>query len=116
MTGRFKMQKRSMFIKKITSVFIGLSILPISFQTHALGECGMACCLAGANSSGVTLAESFGLAVQYEYSDMETILHGSSTVSPDDVINAHWTPGNGYSVPTKMTMEKLMPKFIKELS
>ena len=73
----------------------------------ALGECGLSCCLAGAATSGVTLAQNFGLSLQYEHSDMETILHGKDEVSPDEVINVHWTPGSSYSVPTSMVMEKL---------
>jgi hypothetical protein len=78
-----------------------------SNQALALGECGLSCCLAGANTSGVALAENFGLAVQYEYSDMTTIRDGSNEISPDAVIAQHWMPGMMYSVPTKMTMEKL---------
>jgi hypothetical protein len=73
----------------------------------ALGECGLACCLAGAATSGVTLAQNFGLAMQYEHSNMETIRHGTDEVSPDEVINQFWSPGGMYMVPTKMTMEKL---------
>jgi len=93
--------------KKLTRWFSGLFFLLASSQVMALGECGLACCLAGANSSGVTLAENFGLAVQYEYSDMKTIRHGSGSISPDAVIDRHWIMGSSYSVPTKMTMEKL---------
>jgi len=73
----------------------------------ALGECGLSCCLAGTATSGVTLAQNFGIAVQYENSDMETILHGTDEVTPTQVIDTFWTPGKSYSVPTKMTMEKL---------
>ena len=94
-------------IKKIVTSFTGTVMLLAAPMAYGLGECGLSCCLAGANSSGVTLAENFGLAVQYEYSDMETIRHGTDEVSPDEVINRHWTPGTMYSVPTKMTMEKL---------
>lgn len=78
-----------------------------SHSVFALGECGLSCCIAGATTSGVSLAKSFGLAVQYETMDMETIRNGSEEVSPDDVINQVWSMGSAYAVPTQMTMEKL---------
>lgn len=97
--------------KRFTQIIIRAGLLAgglsVGTQALALGECGLSCCLAGANSSGVTLAENFGLAVQYEYSDMQTIRAGSSEISPDAVLDRFWTPGSMYSVPTKMTMEKL---------
>jgi hypothetical protein len=86
---------------------LALVLALASGQTMALGECGLSCCLAGANSSGVTLAENFGLAVQYEYSDMTTIRHGTDSISPNKVIDKHWKMGGRYAVPTNMTMEKL---------
>lgn len=86
-------------------IFLMLSIA--SGQVQALGECGLACCLAGATSSGMTTAKNFGLAVQYEYSDMETIRHGTDSISPDAVLNKFWMPGGTYMVPTRMKMEKL---------
>src|SRR3989337_710049 len=67
----------------------------------AFGECGLSCCIGGAATSGVTLAEHIGLSLQYEYSQMETIKDGSSDVSPDEVINNKWMMGGSYSVPTK---------------
>ncbi len=73
----------------------------------AAGECGLACCLAGASTSGVTLAGGFGLSVQYERTRMETIRHGTTAVSAEEAINHHWTAGTSYSVPTQMTMDKL---------
>ena len=36
----------------------------------AFGECGLSCCIGGAATSGVTLAEHIGLSLQYEYSHM----------------------------------------------
>jgi len=93
--------------KQSISILFTLASLSTSLQVQALGECGLSCCLAGASNSGVTLAENFGLAVQYENSDMQTILNGTTEVSPDAVIDANWMPGMMYSVPTKMTMEKL---------
>ena len=99
--------RRTTYFKYLSHSVAGVAMLMTSQFTYALGECGLSCCLAGANSSGVTLAENFGLAVQYEYSDMVTILNGTDEVSPDYVIDQNWTPGNSYRVPTKMTMEKL---------
>lgn len=101
------MLKKRNITKLSIAVTLSLLSLSTSLQVQALGECGLSCCLAGANSSGVTLAENFGLAVQYENSDMQTILNGTTEVSPDQVIDANWMPGMMYSVPTKMTMEKL---------
>ena len=96
------------FLNKGATRWLLSSILIFSSnQVFAMGECGLSCCLAGANSSGVTLAKNFGLAVQYEYSDMVTIRNGTNSVTPDQVIDQHWNMGSSYSVPTKMIMEKL---------
>lgn len=84
-----------------------LTILIYSSNALAAGECGLSCCLAGAATSGVTLAGKFGLSVQYEYSAMKTIKEGTDEVSPDEVISRKWMIGGSYSVPTEMTMEKL---------
>jgi hypothetical protein len=81
----------------------GMTSSPVS----ALGECGLSCCIAGATSSGVTLAQNFGLSVQYEYMDMETIREGTDEVSPEEAINRHWKMGSSYAIPTQMTMKKL---------
>lgn len=88
------------------AVLAALLALPAS-NSHALGECGLACCIAGATTSGVTLADRFGLSIKYEYMDMETIREGTDRISPDAVIDRFWSPGGRYSVPTRMTMEKL---------
>ena len=96
-----------MFRRVILRFFLFMMLVVSSGRSFALGECGLACCLAGASSSGVTLAKNFGLSVQYEYSDMVTIRNGTDSIAPNDVINLFWTPGNSYSVPTKMIMEKL---------
>jgi len=95
------MRKSTLLISALS--IYGMTANPVS----ALGECGLSCCIAGANSSGVTLAENFGLSLQYEYMDMGTIREGRDKISPSDVINRHWRMGGKYSVPTKMTMEKL---------
>ena len=92
-----------------TSLRGSLSIMlaAISGQSMALGECGLSCCLAGTNSSGVTTAENFGLSVQYEYTDMTTIRNGTDSVSPTEVMDKFWAAGNAYMVPTEMIMEKI---------
>lgn len=87
--------------------FIGVIVFGYIQKSYALGECGLSCCIAGAATSGVTLAENFGLSLQYEHLYMETIREGANKVSPSDVINKKWMMGSSYSVPTKMTMEKL---------
>lgn len=76
-------------------------------DAHALGECGLSCCIAGATASGVTLAENFGVSLVYEYAFMETIRKGTDSVSPDQAIAANQTMGNSYSVPTEMKMQKI---------
>lgn len=76
-------------------------------KAYALGECGLSCCIAGATGSGVTLAENFGLSVQYEYSYMETIKTGTDDVSPDEAISRNQAAGQAYSVPTEMVMQKV---------
>jgi hypothetical protein len=75
-------------------------------DAYALGECGLSCCIAGATTSGVTLAENFGVALVYEYAFMETIKNGTGTVTPDEAITRNQTVGS-YSVPTGMKMQKL---------
>jgi len=95
---------------KLSKKIITMSALASLFSStnsFALGECGFACCLAGAATSGVTLAQNFGLSVQYENMDMTTLRNGRSKISPDEAINRHWTLGNSYSISTHMKMEKL---------
>lgn len=86
-------------------LFICLSLFAVN--VWALGECGLSCCIAGTNTSGVTLAPNLGLSLQYEYMDMETIREGRNKIAHNDVINRHWKPGEKYSIPTKMLMQKL---------
>lgn len=81
-------------------------LMSVPTSAQAVGECGLACCLAGVSSSGVTQAGRFGIGMLYEYADMETIRSGSEKFTPNEVLNRLWTPGSSYSVPTKMTMEK----------
>lgn len=76
-------------------------------DAHALGECGLSCCIAGATTSGVTLAENFGVSLVYEYAFMETIRNGTDEVTPDEAIAANQVMGESYKVPTEMRMQKL---------
>lgn len=76
-------------------------------DAFALGECGLACCIAGAATSGVTLAQRVGFSVQYEYTQMKTLKEGAHEVSPDEVINRNWMMGGKFSVPLEMTMQKV---------
>lgn len=85
-------------------IFFALAILS-GRDAHALGECGLSCCIAGATTSGVTLAENFGVSLVYEYAYMETIRNGTGSVSPDEVLDMK--PGVAYSVPTEMKMQKV---------
>ncbi len=85
---------------------ITLSLAPVP-EAAALGECGLSCCLGAAGTSGVTLAQNFGLSLQYDYMSMGTIKHGTSDVSPNTVIDKFWQPGGTYAVPTKMIMQKI---------
>lgn len=96
--------KKRCYIKRLLLSTMALSI---TNQTHALGECGLACCIAGASTSGVTLAPNFGVSLQYEDMFMETIRNGTNKITPDEVIAQKWQKGSSYNVPTKMVMRKL---------
>lgn len=76
-------------------------------DASAVGECGLSCCIAGAATSGVTLAENFGLSVVYEHSYMKTIKNGTDEVSPDEAISRNQQMGKAYAVPTEMIMQKI---------
>lgn len=76
-------------------------------NAYALGECGLSCCLAGAATSGMTLAENFGVSLVYENAYMKTIKNGSSEVSPDQAIAENQQPMKSYKVPTEMIMQKV---------
>lgn len=80
---------------------------------YAHGECCLSRSIAEATISGVTLAPNFGLSLQYEYTNMETIREGSHSISPDSVLDnvaAEWPEmpedGKSFSVPTRMIMQK----------
>lgn len=103
-------------MKKHLATLLAASGLLVSAHAFALGECGLSCCIAGSAGSGAMNAEHLGISVQYEHSDMKTILHGSNEVSPDQVIDAHWSMGGMYSVPTEMVMEKVSLIAVRPIS
>lgn len=80
---------------------------------YAHGECCLSKSLSEATLSGITIAPNFGLSLQYEYTNMETIREGSQSRSPDSVLDdvaATWPEmpeeGETFSVPTRMIMQK----------
>jgi hypothetical protein len=79
----------------------------------AHGECCLSRSLAEATISGITLAPKFGLSLQYEYTNMETIRDGSHSIGHNtllDRIAAEWpaTPAEtkSFTIPTRMIMQK----------
>ncbi|MFZ3065062.1 MAG: hypothetical protein WA277_07265 [Nitrospirota bacterium] len=94
-----------MIFKKI--LLIMLVFLFIPFRAFAAGECGLSCCIAGASSSGVTLASKFGISLQYEYSYMKPLREGSAEVTPGYVFDKKFSEGAvEYKVPIEMIMQK----------
>lgn len=80
---------------------------------YAHGECCLSRSLAEATISGITLAPEFGLSLQYEYTNMETIREGSHRVGHDtllDRIAAEWPTRpagtKSFTIPTRMIMQK----------
>ena len=97
------------------ALFIALSavISGSSPKAYALGECGLFCCVAGAFASGSTLAQNFGLTLQYETTEMRTIREGTGRITPAEVLDnkaSEWpaVPAQvkEFTVPTEMRMEK----------
>ena len=97
------------------ALFIALSavISGSSPKAYALGECGLSCCVAGAFASGSTLAQNFGLTLQYETTEMRTIREGTGRITPAEVLDnkaSEWpaVPAQvkEFTVPTEMRMEK----------
>ena len=95
------------------TITVLLFLVVTSKIVYAHGECCLSRSLADATISGVTLAPNFGLSLQYEYTNMETIREGSHSISPNSVLDnvaAEWPEmpedGKSYSVPTRMIMQK----------
>lgn len=87
-------------------LFFVFTLAPLR-NAYALGECGLSCCIAGAATSGMTLAPNFGVSAIYEHSYMKTIKNGTNEISPDEVIRTNRQAMKSYSVPTEMRMQKI---------
>lgn len=104
-----------MITTKRLAIFLILVVIVHGYgrKAYALGECGLSCCVAGALSSGATLAPNFGLTLQYENTYMKTLRKGTDRISPDTILDneaAGW-PGmpaetREFSVPAEMRMQK----------
>ncbi|MBI1912023.1 MAG: transporter [Deltaproteobacteria bacterium] len=93
--------------KSLYTLLFLILVITSGRNAYALGECGLSCCLAGAATSGITLAPNFGLSLIYEHAYMETIKNGTDDISPDEVISRNRQPMKSYSVPTEMRMQKV---------
>jgi len=91
---------------KSISSFIALSVFIFLFSglADAGGECPMHSTMATAATSDGKLA----LQAQYEYTFMRTLREGSSSVTPDEVLDEKMSDPTTmkYSVPTEMVMRK----------
>ncbi|MBW7898888.1 hypothetical protein B188_06740 [Candidatus Brocadiaceae bacterium B188] len=90
-----------------------LVIFFTSGVAYAHGECCLSRSLCEATTSNVITATNFGLSLQYEYSNMETIREGSHSRSPNSVLDdvaSTWPKmpkeEKSFSVPTRMIMQK----------
>ena len=102
--------------KIVIAICFAMALLVASLlnkTAFAMGECGLSCCVAGAASSGITLAPNLGISIQYENSQMKTLKNGKSEVSPGEVLNAvssTWPAmpmtTKRFSIPVDMTMQK----------
>ncbi len=93
---------------RLQRILILLTItLLIPLKAFAAGECGLSCCIAGASTSGVTLASKFGISLQYEYSYMKPLSEGSTEVTSGYVLDKKFSAGaTEYKVPLEMVMQK----------
>lgn len=89
---------------RIIKIFISICIfVSMCYSTaFAGGECPMH----GTLTTAVTPDGKFSLQLQYEYSYMNTLREGISSISPDAVINKKWMMGSSFSVPIEMVMQK----------
>lgn len=93
-----------MIFKKI---LLAILVLLVPIEAFAAGECGLSCCIAGASSSGVTLASRFGISLQYEYAYMKPLREGSTEVTSGYVLDKKFAEGaSEYKVPAEMIMQK----------
>ncbi len=93
---------------RLQRILILLTIIILTpLNAFAAGECGLSCCIAGASSSGVTLASRFGISLQYEYSYMKPLREGSTEVTSGYVLDKKFAEGAAeYKAPTEMVMQK----------
>ncbi|KXK31892.1 MAG: hypothetical protein UZ01_00681 [Candidatus Brocadia sinica] len=98
-------------MKIFVAIFLFLIFLNGIIYAH--GECCLSRSLAEATISGVTIAPNFGLSLQYEYTNMETIREGSHRISYNSVLDnvaAEWPEmpeeAKSFSIPTRMIMQK----------
>lgn len=80
---------------------------------YAHGECCLSRSITEATTSNIATSSNFGIALQYEYTNMETIRDGSDSISPNSVLDdvaAEWPAmpmeGESFAVPTRMIMQK----------
>ena len=76
-------------------LFIIYFSLLVNSAVYARGECCLSKFLTNATTTDIALAKNIGLSLQYEYSNMETILEGSNSVSPNTVLD-RTTSETGY--------------------
>jgi len=86
-----------------------LALTLMASGSAGAGECGLSCCIA-AGVEGVGSSTGLTTTLQYDTMDMKTIRQGTAVLSPTQVIgnNLATRPAMSmYSVPTKMTMQKI---------
>ena len=99
--------RRSNSFMTFKKILLAILVLLVPINAFAAGECGLSCCIAGASSSGVTLASRFGISLQYEYSYMKPLKEGSTEVAPGYVLDKKFAEGaTEYKVPLEMIMQK----------
>lgn len=96
--------------KRFSLLSLAMSVLAGSmlFLTPAISsatECGLSCCIAGAAEGMGAGGKGLNIDLQYEWMKMDTILDGSSEVSPNEVLESKM--GTMFMVPTEMIMKKL---------
>jgi len=95
-----------MMNKKILAGLVSLALMTAigGNTTHVqASECGLSCCIA-AGVEGMGSATGFTATVQYDTMNMETILQGSTELTPQQ---ARTITGTNLAVPTKMVMQKI---------
>jgi len=89
-------------------LLLALTIMGLAGNVNA-SECGLSCCIA-AGVEGVGSATGWSITTQFDLMNMKTIKQGITKVSPTQVINNNLATRpamSSYSVPSKMTMQKI---------